>query len=129
MYKYFIKVVSTDVHYLNGSTLKTNQYASTFHEQEFPPNSQNLAGAAHMSMYMTLMLIRSWCASVGIFFNYDISPMIVTYRQSPRKPLSAFLTDLCAIVGGVLTIAAILDGLIWQAEHRLRHKMDIGKAS
>ncbi len=36
-WQYFIKVVSTEVKYLNGTVAKTNQYASTEHARDVTP--------------------------------------------------------------------------------------------
>jgi hypothetical protein len=36
-YQYYIKVVSTQVTYLNGTTMLTNQFASTEHERDVTP--------------------------------------------------------------------------------------------
>ena len=65
---------------------------------------------------------------VGLFFNYDISPMIIEYVQYSRT-LSSFLTQVCAIVGGIYTVAGILDSWIYNVEKRMAKKMQIGKSS
>lgn len=44
-----------------------------------------------------------------------------------RKPFAHFLTDLCAIVGGVFTVAGIIDSLLYSAQRSLGHKVDLGK--
>ena len=64
----------------------------------------------------------------GVFLTLDISPMLISYTEY-QKPFSHFLTDTCAIIGGIFTIAGLLDGFIYTAEKRLRKKMDLGKAS
>lgn len=38
-----------------------------------------------------------------------------------------FLTNVCAIVGGVFTVSGILDACIYQSERMIRKKMEIGK--
>ena len=50
----------------------------------------------------------------GVFFIYDISPIMVTFREE-RPAFSYFLTSLCAIVGGVFTVAGIVDSCIYSA--------------
>ena len=52
--------------------------------------------------------------------------MLVTYTQE-RKSFPQFLTGVCSIVGGILTIAAILDSFIYNAEKALRQKVELGK--
>ena len=54
--------------------------------------------------------------------------MLIKYKEY-RKPFSHFLTDLCAIVGGVFTVAGIIDTLLYNAEKNFKAKMEIGKAS
>ena len=65
---------------------------------------------------------------LGVFFNYDISPMQVTYTEY-QKPFSHFLTDVCAVVGGVFTVAGIIDSIIYTAEKSFQRKVELGKAS
>lgn len=47
----------------------------------------------------------------GVFFFYDISPIKVVVREA-QKPFLHFLTQLCAIIGGVFTVAGIVDAVI-----------------
>ncbi|KAJ3109596.1 Endoplasmic reticulum-Golgi intermediate compartment protein 3 [Physocladia obscura] len=106
-YQYFIKVVSTKYEYLNSTVFNTNQIAVTEHERD---------------------ILMPGAGLPGVFFNFDISPMLVTYKEY-KKPFSHFLTDVCAVVGGVFTVGGIIDGLIYTAEKRLKSKIDLGKAS
>ena len=64
----------------------------------------------------------------GVFFNYEISPMLVTYTEQ-RKSITSFLTGVCAIVGGVFTVAGMIDSFLYTAEKRLKKKIELGKAS
>ncbi|KAJ3096015.1 Endoplasmic reticulum-Golgi intermediate compartment protein 3 [Phlyctochytrium planicorne] len=107
MYQYFIKVVSTKYQYRNGTMVNTNQIAVTEHERDL--SAGNAMGLP------------------GVFFNFEISPMLVTYQEY-KKPFSHFLTDICAIVGGVFTVAGIVDSIIYTAEKTLKKKMELGKA-
>ena len=63
----------------------------------------------------------------AVFF-YDISPMQVVVREE-RKTFAGFLTQLCAIIGGVFTVTGLLDALIFHGGNTLRKKMEIGKAA
>ena len=63
---------------------------------------------------------------IGVFFNYDISPMLIINREE-RKSFTHFLTGVCAIVGGIFTVAGILDGFIYNAEKTLKKKVELGK--
>ena len=69
-----------------------------------------------------------WCVPAGVFFMYDLSPMMVQLTES-RRSLTHFLTGVCAIVGGVFTVAGMVDGMLYQSQRALKKKMDLGKAS
>ncbi|PBP26474.1 copii-coated vesicle membrane protein [Diplocarpon rosae] len=56
----------------------------------------------------------------GVFFSYDISPMKVINREERNKSLSGFLTGLCAIIGGTLTVAAAVDRFLYEGTTRLK---------
>ena len=63
----------------------------------------------------------------AVFF-YDISPMQVVVKEE-RKTFAGFLTQICAIIGGVFTVTGLIDGAIFHTGNSLRKKMEIGKAS
>jgi len=50
----------------------------------------------------------------GVFFNYELSPLRVRVENA-RRSFGHFLTNLCAIVGGVYTVAGLVDGLLYRA--------------
>jgi hypothetical protein len=104
-YQYFIKVVPSAVQYLNSTELSTNQYSVTQYEKAQTDGSRSMP---------------------GVFFNYDISPMKVIYTES-KKSFSSFLTGVCAIVGGIFTVAGLLDTFIYSAERAIKRKIDLGK--
>ncbi|KAF8980831.1 hypothetical protein BGZ46_003649 [Entomortierella lignicola] len=114
MFQYYLKVVGTTYHYLNKLPIKTNQYSVT----QFNKNLQykDAFGNIHQPNGLP-----------GVFFNFDISPMMVVQKEE-RKSFTSFLTGVCAIVGGVFTVASIIDGAIWRAERTLKRKMELGKA-
>lgn len=59
-------------------------------------------------------------------FSYDMSPMQVLVTRE-RKSLASFLTQLCAILGGVFTVTGLLDGLIYHGSASIGRKMQVGK--
>lgn len=107
VYQYFLKVVGTRIQYRNGTMINTNQFSVTEHERD-PSKAPLNSGLP------------------GVFFNFEISPMLVLYTEY-RKPLAHFLTDVCAIVGGVFTVAGMVDGAIYAAA-KLQQKVELGKA-
>jgi Endoplasmic reticulum vesicle transporter len=46
-----------------------------------------------------------------LVFQYELSPIAVQYTQS-RESIAIFLTRLCAIIGGVFTVAGIVDAIM-----------------
>ncbi|KAJ0242189.1 hypothetical protein HA466_0206860 [Hirschfeldia incana] len=58
-------------------------------------------------------------------FHFDLSPMQVLISENP-KSFSHFLTNVCAIIGGVFTVAGILDS-IFQSTYGIMKKVELGK--
>jgi len=54
--------------------------------------------------------------------------MLVIYTEK-HKSFLYFLTGVCSIVGGIITVAGILDSLIYSAERRLLRKRALGKTN
>ena len=94
VFQYFIKVVPTTYEFASGLALDSCQYSVTdqFKSAHNPQNGFVLP---------------------GVFFIYDISPIMVKFTEK-RMSFTYFLTSLCAIVGGVFTVAGIIDGAIYQ---------------
>ncbi|KAF9585715.1 Endoplasmic reticulum-Golgi intermediate compartment protein 3 [Lunasporangiospora selenospora] len=113
MFQYYIKVVGTRHHYLGKYPVNTNQYSVTQFNRDVMPEANNP--------------FRQIRGLPGVFFNFDISPMMVIQKEE-RKSFTSFLTGVCAIVGGVFTVASILDSALWRAERTLKRKMELGKA-
>mmetsp|Transcript_23393 Transcript_23393/g.55734 ORF Transcript_23393/g.55734 Transcript_23393/m.55734 type:complete len:388 (-) Transcript_23393:252-1415(-) len=106
MFQYFVKVVPTEYRFLNKTGLNTFQFASTQHYRKLEGLQRGLP---------------------GVFFFYDLSPIKATFQESSSSFLH-FLTGLCAIVGGVFTVAGMLDSTIYTGQ-RLAQKMQLGKQS
>ncbi|KAK9075720.1 hypothetical protein SSX86_004049 [Deinandra increscens subsp. villosa] len=105
MYEYFIKVVPTIYTNVRGHTINTNQFSVTEHYKSPEFGRRSLP---------------------GVFFFYDLSPIKVTFTETHTSFLH-FLTNVCAIVGGIFTVAGIVDSFIYHGHRALRKKMEIGK--
>ena len=46
-----------------------------------------------------------------LMFNYELSPITVQYYQD-KENIFEFLIHICAVVGGIFTIASIIDAFI-----------------
>jgi len=108
MYQYFVKVVPTIYESLGENILNTNQFSVTEH---FKP----LKGDAGHGL-------------PGVFFMYELSPIMVKFTET-RKSFAHFLTGVCAIIGGVFTVAGLVDSLIYHSMRSLKKKIELGKAS
>eukprot|EP00268_Persea_americana_P006868 TRINITY_DN12488_c0_g1_i4.p1 TRINITY_DN12488_c0_g1~~TRINITY_DN12488_c0_g1_i4.p1 ORF type:complete len:151 (-),score=23.03 TRINITY_DN12488_c0_g1_i4:390-842(-) len=65
----------------------------------------------------------------GVFFFYDLSPIKVTFMEQNVSFLH-FLTNVCAIVGGIFTVSGILDSFIYHGQKTMKKKkMELGKFS
>ena len=95
MVQYFVKVVPTTYTFLDGTSLSTNQYSVTEHNHHV-----ELASAAPNGL-------------PGFFVLYDMSPITVRFTEV-RKSFMHFLTNVCAIIGGVITVASVLDSIIYR---------------
>lgn len=109
MFQYYIKIVPTMVVKLDGSTLFTNQFSVTRHQK-------------------SVSIISGESGMPGAFFSYELSPLMVKYTEKERS-FGHFATSVCAIIGGVFTVAGILDTLLYHSLNALQNKMILGKAS
>ena len=46
-----------------------------------------------------------------INFRWELSPLAVVYREK-RPELTSFLVMLCAVVGGFITVASLVESLV-----------------
>ena len=84
-YEYYLKVVPTTYESLDG----TQNYV-----YQFTSNTNELQGNAP-----------------AIYFRYDLSPVTVKFTHYAES-FFHFIVQVCAIVGGVFTVAGIVDSLI-----------------
>ncbi|KAL7582816.1 hypothetical protein Lser_V15G46037 [Lactuca serriola] len=105
IYQYFLKVVPTVYTPLSGRVIKSNQFSVTEHYKAPQLKHRGLP---------------------GVFFFYDLSPIKVTFTERHASFLH-FLTNLCAIVGGIFTVAGIVDSFIYHGHKAMKKKREIGK--
>mmetsp|Transcript_2556 Transcript_2556/g.4493 ORF Transcript_2556/g.4493 Transcript_2556/m.4493 type:complete len:388 (-) Transcript_2556:1922-3085(-) len=99
-YEYFVKVVPTTYKRRWGSPIYTNQYSVT---EYFRPSDPAKGGSG----------------APGLYLEFDFSPIRVEYAEL-RGSFFHFITQLCAIVGGVYTVAGMIDSSIYTGQKRLR---------
>ena len=106
-HEYHMKIVPTRYEDLSGNVRSCFQYT-----------------AAHKTF---VSLSHTGRVIPAIWFRYDLTPITVKYTRK-RKPLYSFLTMVAAIVGGVFTVAGIIDSLIFTASS-IFQKLELGKLS
>jgi len=60
-----------------------------------------------------------------LYFSYEISPIMVKYSEK-AKSFGHFATGVCAIIGGIFTVAGLIDATIYRSAKVLK-KLEIGK--
>ncbi|KAG0146743.1 hypothetical protein CROQUDRAFT_656907 [Cronartium quercuum f. sp. fusiforme G11] len=117
MFQYFLKVVGTEFQLLNGRKIKTHQYSVTQYERDL--SKGNRPGQDELGHQTS----HGYAGVPGLFFNYEISPMQVIHREY-RQSFAHFATSTCAIIGGVLTIAGLIDSAVYGARTRMKAKQE-----
>ncbi|XP_054500420.1 endoplasmic reticulum-Golgi intermediate compartment protein 3 isoform X2 [Agelaius tricolor] len=64
----------------------------------------------------------------GVFVLYELSPMMVKLTEKHRS-FTHFLTGVCAIVGGIFTVAGFIDSLIYHSARAIQKKIELGKTT
>lgn len=97
MWQYHIRVVPTIYEYMYGSRTDSHQYSAS----DFITSMDGAEGGAGM-------------VHPGVWCKFDFSPIMVR-KSETRRSLAAFLTSLCAILGGVYALSGIVDQLFYRA--------------
>ncbi|EPQ29536.1 uncharacterized protein PFL1_02755 [Pseudozyma flocculosa PF-1] len=118
MFQYFLKVVATEFRSLSREVLKTHQYSVTTYERDLSPGAAARAAAGLAKEGSGAHVSHGFAGVPGVFFNYEISPLKTIHTET-RQSLAHFLTSTCAIVGGILTVAGLVDSAIYSYRRRL----------
>lgn len=117
--QYFIKVVPTRYEargYLplgigSSGALETYQYSVTDHFSARQDNER--VGSRKIA---------------GVFFLYEFSPIkIRVYEAGPFTSFVHFILQLCAICGGVFTVAGLIDAFLYHSVQTVQRKRELGK--
>jgi hypothetical protein len=93
MFHYYIKLVPTVFEARDGSEIYTNQYSVTDSSRNVQVRQGELSGLP------------------GVFIVYDFSPFLMR-KTEKVKPWSYIFTSICAIVGGVFSIAMLVEMIV-----------------
>lgn len=106
MFHYYIKLVPTLFQDLDGKTTYTHQYSVTASEKNVLVRNGELAGLP------------------GVFLVYEFTPFMVK-KTEKDVPFSHFLISVCAIIGGVFTVAGLIDAILYRTTKRLKGKSNV----
>ncbi|KAI0050351.1 Sec1-like protein [Auriscalpium vulgare] len=112
MFQYFLKVVSTKFVDVNGNSVNALEYSATHFERDL---TTGYGGATDQGVQIG----HGGSGVPGAFFNFEVSPILVVHQET-RQSFAHFLTSTCAIVGGVLTIASLLDSVVFATQRSLK---------
>lgn len=101
IFEYYTKVVSTTYVPLSSPSL---------HVYQFTANSNRIVNQQMPSLYL----------------RYDFSPVSVRYTET-RESFSHFIVQICAVIGGVFTVAGLLDAALHKSIVHLAKKAQLGK--
>jgi len=90
MFHYYIKLVPTVLTNRYGEEVYTHQYSVTDTARNVQVRNGELSGLP------------------GVFLVYDFSPFLMQKREK-TKPWSYLFTSACAIIGGVFTMATLVE--------------------
>eukprot|EP00177_Eucheuma_denticulatum_P001571 GFKZ01002809.1.p1 GENE.GFKZ01002809.1~~GFKZ01002809.1.p1 ORF type:complete len:401 (-),score=40.85 GFKZ01002809.1:574-1776(-) len=108
-HEYFIRIVPTTYKLSFSRVLRTNQYSQSYFFRRSDPNKGG-------------QLIP------GLFLSYDLSPIHIEVEET-RKSFFHFLVQLCAIIGGVFTVASMLSTFMDDFVLKAVRKSQVGKLS
>ena len=109
MFQYYVKIVPTLYTRKDDSLFSSNQFSVTRHSK-------------------VVSVMSGESGMPGVFFSYELAPVMVKYSEK-EKSFGHFATGLCAIIGGVFTVAGLIDKLFYSSSKLLQEKLDLGKAT
>eukprot|EP01029_Cantina_marsupialis_P020396 TRINITY_DN4778_c0_g1_i1.p1 TRINITY_DN4778_c0_g1~~TRINITY_DN4778_c0_g1_i1.p1 ORF type:complete len:500 (-),score=139.41 TRINITY_DN4778_c0_g1_i1:300-1799(-) len=111
---------TTHQHYLKGLAVSrpTND---RFEDEDRSPmrHAYKYSSTSHSYVSEDIPMVK---------LQYDFSPVSVMISQDDKMPFYHFITNLCAIIGGVFTVLGLLDAVIYQGV-KMREKIALGKAT
>ncbi|KAH7325396.1 ER to Golgi transport-related protein [Rhizoctonia solani] len=117
MFQYFMKVVSTEYQHLDKDVVRAYQYSVTSYERDIRPHHEYDPLRDANGIKMT----HGFEGLPGAYFHFEVSPMLVVHKER-SKSFARFATSLCAIIGGVLTLGAIVDSVVFAAVNKIEEK-------
>lgn len=114
-------MVPTSYRDLGNTTIRSNQYSVTEFYVPTPGDTGKAGGPGGKRPH-----VQPGRTMPGVWFYYDMHAIKVDIVEQQRHFL-AFLTNLCAIVGGVWAVSGVLDGAVYTGQRIIRQKQQLGK--
>lgn len=108
MFQYYLKIVPT-LYSRTDSLFASNQFSVTRHSK-------------------VVSLMSGESGMPGVFFSYELAPVMVKYTEK-SKSFGHYATGLCAIIGGVFTVAGLIDKIFYTSSRLLEEKLQLGKST
>eukprot|EP01138_Halocafeteria_seosinensis_P014264 gb/GECG01014564.1/.p1 GENE.gb/GECG01014564.1/~~gb/GECG01014564.1/.p1 ORF type:complete len:621 (+),score=66.97 gb/GECG01014564.1/:1-1863(+) len=102
IHEHYAKVVGSSFTFSKGDSVNTFRYAGNSHS---------------LQVETKLPYIE---------ISYDLSPLTVRTEERD-KPLYHFVTQMCAIIGGVFTVIGLLDSFVYMGIRSREYKDQVGK--
>ena len=105
--RYYIKVVPTVLHrrrhFSTSPKVHSHQYSYT--------EKWRLVGAGTESTPKQRKEDVATPVLPGVFWMYELSPFVVHRTTKPSMTLLSYITRLCAVAGGMVSISSVIHGL------------------
>mmetsp|Transcript_56784 Transcript_56784/g.133047 ORF Transcript_56784/g.133047 Transcript_56784/m.133047 type:complete len:475 (-) Transcript_56784:90-1514(-) len=126
--------IAASVGALDDRSFTSDQHVPTTHEhyvkvvrhEVSPPSSWKVDPVTSYGYVVHSNNIQKEGEVPTLRLNYDILPIVVNYAEK-RQAFYHFITQLCAIVGGVFTVAGIVASLMDKGVQAIRKKQELGK--
>ncbi|CCW65535.1 unnamed protein product [Phytomonas sp. EM1] len=123
-FSYFVKVVptryeATSLLFSTSTITDSSQYSVTHH---FTPSLNSKVTQKEGDSAKPEAAGR---VIPGVFISYDLSPIKVhIMRSHPYPSFVHFLLQLCAVCGGVFTVAGLIDAMLYHSVRKLKKQRE-----
>ena len=113
LFHYGVRVVSTHEQFMNKTLIHKTQLSV----MDKPVALDIVAAGASISGQM----IKD---NLGLLFTYDFYPIMLQSKEKRMQTLFQFITGLCAILGGTITVLGLIDRMVHESTKALIGKKD-----
>lgn len=110
-FQYDLHVIPTTYSPPSGDDIHSHQYSVTEYVKTINPRER-----------------QAQLVSAGLYFSYDFTPFEVKV-SSRRKPFTHFMTECCAIMGGIFAFTGMLDNFSYKISKVIARRAHAGTPS